>query len=183
LYYVGSQSTLYKPWSFWISIAEAVYTSLVIFFTAFGQFNGSDMGLWEFGTLQCSQLILAMLVQLGVQTEAWTWIQCFAVALSVGIYLGFGLIYNAVCTNCEGLTNPYWVMQNSFSDPFQYLILLLTLVLTLLPRLCVKALVNTIQPSDLIIAQKLEKRMENTKNKMNQVESKQGFVKFFQIKQ
>ena len=37
LYYVGSQSTLYKPWSFWISIAEAFYTSLVIFFLAFGK--------------------------------------------------------------------------------------------------------------------------------------------------
>ena len=31
--------------------------------------------------------------------------------LSVGLYLGFGLIYNAVCYQCQGLTNPYLVMQ------------------------------------------------------------------------
>ena len=37
LYYVGSQATGYKPWSFWINILEALYTSLVIFFLAFGK--------------------------------------------------------------------------------------------------------------------------------------------------
>ena len=62
------------------------------------------------------------------------WIQWFAVIISVILYIGFGLIYNAVCSNCDGLTNPYWVMQNSLTDPTQYLILLMTAVLTLLPR-------------------------------------------------
>ena len=60
--------------------------------------------------------------------------QWFAVFLSTSIYIGFGLIYNGVCSECEGLTNPYWAMQNSLTDPAQYLIILLTAVLVLLPR-------------------------------------------------
>ena len=36
-----------------------------------GAFNGSEIGLWEFGTLLCSQCILVMLIQLGVETKSW----------------------------------------------------------------------------------------------------------------
>ena len=36
LYYVGSDSTQYKKWSFWISTLEALWSSLVVFFIAFG---------------------------------------------------------------------------------------------------------------------------------------------------
>ena len=60
--------------------------------------------------------------------------QWFAIALSIGFYVGFGLIYNAVNNPQPGLTNPYWVMETALSDPVQYLILLLTGVLILLPR-------------------------------------------------
>ena len=60
--------------------------------------------------------------------------QWFAIALSIGFYVGFGLIYNAVNNPQPGLTNPYWVMETALSDPVQYLILLLTAVLIMLPR-------------------------------------------------
>ena len=60
--------------------------------------------------------------------------QIVGVLLSVLIYIVFGLIYNGVCYECEGLTNPYWVMETSLSDPVQYLILIITGVLILLPR-------------------------------------------------
>lgn len=179
LYYVGSKGTLYRNWSFWVNILEALYVSLVVFFTAFGQFSGSDQGLWELGTLQCSQLILAMTLQLGIQTKSWTWMQIVGVLLSVLIYIVFGLIYNGVCYECEGLTNPYWVMQNSLTDPAQWLILLLTAVLVLTPRLCVTAWSNTLHPSDLVLALRLDKRARDTQHRMEQVETRNGFVKFF----
>ena len=37
LYYVGSKGTLYRSWSFWVNILEALYVSLVVFFIAFGE--------------------------------------------------------------------------------------------------------------------------------------------------
>lgn len=50
--------------------APGIYDSNSVHCTA-GQFSGSDLGLWELGTLQCSQLILAMTLQLGIQTKSW----------------------------------------------------------------------------------------------------------------
>ena len=40
-----------------------------------------------------------------------TWVHWVSILLSVALYLIFGLVYNAVCYQCAGLTNPYMVMQ------------------------------------------------------------------------
>ena len=65
-----------------------------------------------------------MLLQLGLETKSWTVFHWLASGLSVGLYLAFGLIYNAACSQCEGLTNPYMVMQvtiffNPTNPPFK----------------------------------------------------------------
>merc|ERR1711915_774666 len=115
-----------KPHSFWINMGDALYQSLVVFFVAYGAYNGTEMGLWEFGTILCSQCILVMLIQLGVETKSWTIFHWMAMLVSVVLYLGFGLIYNAVCYQCQGLTNPYLVMQHGLAEPSQWAVLLLT---------------------------------------------------------
>merc|ERR1719397_585818 len=143
LYTTGRLDTVYRPWSFWAEMADALYQSLVVFFLAYGTFNGSEVGLWELGTLQCSQCILVMLVQCGVETKSWTVFHWLAVLLSVLLYLGFGVTYNAVCYQCEGVTNPYQVIQHSLADPAQHLLLLLTGVLAILPRVCIRVVANT----------------------------------------
>ena len=88
LYYVGSKSTQYKKWSFWVSTLEALWSSLVVFFIAYGincsmidnlvltllntgQYTGTDIGLWDFGTLLCFQLIICPLLQLALETKCW----------------------------------------------------------------------------------------------------------------
>merc|ERR1712013_260681 len=179
LYAVGRLSTVYKPHSFWVNMADALYQSLVVFFVAFGAFNGSDMGLWEFGTLLCSQCILVMLIQLGVETKSWTIFHWMAMLVSVVLYLGFGLTYNAVCSNCAGLTNPYWVMQHGLMVPVQYLVLIITAVLSTLPRVFMRAVTNTLQPTGVITAVRLRRQERNTKKMLDKVETKAGFVKFF----
>lgn len=179
LYSVGRLSTVYKPHSFWVNMADALYQSLVVFYVAFGAFSGSDMGLWEFGTLLCSQCILVMLIQLGVETKSWTIFHWMATLASVVLYLGFGLTYNAVCSQCEGLTNPYWVMQHGLMDPTQYLVLVITAILSTLPRIFIRAVTNTLQPTDVVTAVRIRRRERNTKKMLEKVESKAGFIKFF----
>ena len=46
-------------------------------------------------------------------------------------------------------------------------------------RLCTKALVNTLHPTELVVARKIDKISRETKKKMAEVETKNGFVKFF----
>jgi len=179
LYSVGRLSTVYKPHSFWINMGDALYQSLVVFFVAYGAYNGTEMGLWEFGTILCSQCILVMLIQLGVETKSWTIFHWMAMLVSVVLYLGFGLTYNAVCYQCEGLTNPYWVMQHSLMDPAQYLVLVITAVMSVLPRIFIRVITNTLHPSDVIMAVRIRRRERDTKKMLQKVESKAGFVKFF----
>merc|ERR1719481_2295894 len=179
LYSVGRMSTAYKPYSFWINMGDALYQSLVVFFVAYGAFNGTEMGLWEFGTILCSQCILVMLIQLGVETKSWTIFHWMAMLVSIVLYLAFGLTYNAVCSNCAGLTNPYWVMQHGLMDPVQYLVLVITAVLSTLPRVFMRAVTNSIQPSGVITAVRLRRQERNTKKMLDKVETKAGFVKFF----
>ena len=101
--------------------------------------------------------------------------------MSVVLYVGFGLIYNWVCygDKCPGLTSPYWVMQANLAQPAQYLVLLLTGVLSIIPRLCARVFLNTIQPSQLIMALRMRRKEKTTNRRIEQVENRQGFVKFF----
>jgi phospholipid-translocating ATPase len=149
LYSAGRLSTVYKSHSFRINIADALYQSLVVFFLAIGAYIVSDVGIWEFGTLICSQCILVMLVQLGVETKSWTVIHWLSMVISVVLYLAFGLSYNAICYDCDGLTNPYWVMQKSFQDINQYWVLLLSAILSALPRVICRVIENTFYMSDV----------------------------------
>ena len=102
-----------------------------------------------------------------------------AMLTSVVLYLVFGLTYNAVCSNCEGLTNPYWVMQHGLMDPTQYLVLIITALLATLPRLFIRAVTGTLQPSEVITAVRIRRRERDTKKMLEKVESKAGFIKFF----
>jgi len=149
LYSAGRLSTVYKPHSFWVNMADALYQSIVVYFLALGSYWGTDTGIWEFGTLICSQCIVVMLVQLGIETKSWTIVHWLSMLVSVLLYLAFGLSYNAVCSQCEGLTNPYWVMQTCLQDPTHYLVLVMSGVLSALPRLTARVLQNTYDMSEV----------------------------------
>lgn len=51
------------------------------------------------------------------------------------------------------LPNTAGTIQDTMSNPIYYLVLLLTPVLALLPRLFIRAVKNTIKPSDDVIVQ------------------------------
>ena len=63
-----------------------------------------------------------------------TWLHLLSLFLSVILYMGFALAYNAVCVGCHGLPNPYWVMQHSVGTVDFWATLILTCALALLPR-------------------------------------------------
>jgi hypothetical protein len=71
LYKQGRLSQVYKPYSFWTNMADAVYQSLVIFFVAYGAFYGSDVGIWEFGTVICTECLIVNNIHLAIEIRAW----------------------------------------------------------------------------------------------------------------
>ncbi|XP_023931825.1 probable phospholipid-transporting ATPase VA, partial [Lingula anatina] len=50
LYKQGPRGQMYKPYSFFIQISDAVYQSLAMFFVPYMAYHGSSVGIWEFGS-------------------------------------------------------------------------------------------------------------------------------------
>ena len=71
LYKRGRLSRVYKPYSFWLNMMDALYQSLVIFFIAHGAYSNSNVGLWEFGTTLITSSLCVMLLHLAVETKSW----------------------------------------------------------------------------------------------------------------
>jgi phospholipid-translocating ATPase len=71
LYTQGRLGTVYKPYAFWLNMTDALYQSVVIFFIAYGNYNNSNVGIYEFGTVVVTQCLCVMLLHLGVETKSW----------------------------------------------------------------------------------------------------------------
>ena len=134
LYKQGRLGQVYKSYSFWLNMADALYQSIVIFFVAIGTYHKSAVGIWEFGTVMCTQCLFAMSLHLAIEIKSWTIVHIASILLSILAYFLFGLAYNGLCVSCSGLQNPYWVMQHTMGTPNFWLVCILTAVLAVLPR-------------------------------------------------
>nr|XP_012136582.1 PREDICTED: probable phospholipid-transporting ATPase VA isoform X2 [Megachile rotundata] len=134
LYKRGRLGLVYKPYSFWLTIVDALYQSIVIFFVNVAVYYDSTIDIWEFGTAVMTCCIVVMLTHVAIEIRSWTIIHVFAVMGSLGIFFGFCLIYNVVCVNCMGLPCSYWVMEVAITRYTYWLTVVLTCVLALLPR-------------------------------------------------
>ncbi|CAL7937067.1 unnamed protein product [Xylocopa violacea] len=146
LYKRGRLGLVYQPHSFWITIADALYQSSVIFFINEGVYHDSAIDIWEFGSTIMTCCIVVMLTNIAIEIRSWTVIHLFAVMGSLGVFFGFCLIYNVVCVNCMGLLCSYWVMEMAVVRHTYWLTIILTCVLALLPRLFYKTVKSTITP-------------------------------------
>ena len=79
-----------------------------------------------------------------------------------GTYFIFALSYNAICVDCSGLQNPYWVMQHCMGTANFWLVCILTAVLGVIPRLCGRVLQCTIWPNSVTKAMILRKNVMKT---------------------
>lgn len=133
--------------------------SLFFFLQAY---DDTSVSLWEFGTVITTSCIFVMLIHVGLEFRSWvrlikiqkeqsiliptsgqnnlfffflqTPLHLLALLSSVLLYMGFALAYNAVCVACHGLPNPYWVMQHCLASPLFWATVVLTCVISLLPR-------------------------------------------------
>ena len=92
-----------------------------------------------------------------------TGLHMLSVLLSVLLYMGFSLVYNAVCVTCHGLPNPYWVMEHCLMTVPFWATLILTCVLAFLPRFTLKAIFCLVQPS--VVQQSLLERKHSERRK------------------
>ncbi|XP_014233010.1 probable phospholipid-transporting ATPase VD isoform X2 [Trichogramma pretiosum] len=150
LYERGRLASAYQPHSFWITISDALYQSLVIFFLTEAIYHDTSIDIWEFGSTITTSCIVIMLLHVSIETRSWTLIHIAAIIMSIGSFFVFGLFYNAVCVNCLGLPGSYWVLQKAIGRPIYWLTVIITSVMATLPRFVYKVLKNTMKP-DIIM--------------------------------
>ncbi|XP_011494340.1 PREDICTED: probable phospholipid-transporting ATPase VA isoform X3 [Ceratosolen solmsi marchali] len=146
LYERGRLASAYQPHSFWITMADALYQSIIIFFFTEAAYHDSDVDIWEFGSTITTSCIIVMLIHISIETKSWTMISAAANLVSFGVFFGFSLLYNTICINCMGLPGSYWVMQKAIGQHIYWLTVILTSILAILPRIIYKSVKNTISP-------------------------------------
>uniref|UniRef100_A0A8C1PQF0 Phospholipid-transporting ATPase n=1 Tax=Cyprinus carpio TaxID=7962 RepID=A0A8C1PQF0_CYPCA len=157
LYKSGQNSQAYLPSTFWMNILDAFYQSLVCFFIPYFAYTGSDIGVFSFGSpINGSALLIILLHQL-IESRTVTWIHTAILLFSALFYYAFVLLFSLTCVTCNSPTNPLGIETKMMSDPLYYLVCGLTTVLALLPRILCRTFCNTICPSDLVRAQKMER--------------------------
>ena len=157
LYKQGRLGQVYRSHSFWLNMADAMYQSLVIFFFAVGAYSKSSVGIWEFGTTMCTQCLLVMSLHVAIEIKSWTIVHVASIILSVLAYFIFALSYNAICVDCSGLQNPFWVMQHCMGTADFWLVSILTAVVSVIPRLCGRIIECTIWPNSVTKAMLMRK--------------------------
>ncbi|XP_056106258.1 phospholipid-transporting ATPase VB [Rhinichthys klamathensis goyatoka] len=157
LYKRGQHSEGYRRSTFWIAILDAFYQSLVCFFIPYWTYNGSDIGIFSFGTPMNTVSLFTIILHLAIEIKSWTAVHWVIMIGSVLVYFIVTLAYSAICTSCNPPSNPYWIMHKQMADPMFYLVCILTTVVALLPRYTLHVLKGTLAPSPHLRARQLER--------------------------
>uniref|UniRef100_A0A8C6MMR3 Phospholipid-transporting ATPase n=1 Tax=Moschus moschiferus TaxID=68415 RepID=A0A8C6MMR3_MOSMO len=157
LYRSGQRSEAYLPLTFWITLLDAFYQSLVCFFVPYYTYQGSDIDIFTFGNPLNTAALFVILLHLVIESKSLTWIHMLVIVGSILSYFLFALAFGAMCVTCNPPSNPYWIMQEHMADPVFYLVCVLTTCVALLPRFIYRVLQGSIFPSPILRAKHLDR--------------------------
>lgn len=163
LYRTGQGAGTYTFATFWVSILDAFYQSLVCFFIPYLTYQDSDIDIFTFGTPLNTVSLFTILLHLSIEIKAWTVVHWLIMLGSVALYFIVTLAYSAICVTCNPPSNPYWILQSQMADPMFYLLCIITTVVALLPRYMFHVLRNSIAPSPLVQARHLDQLEPSTR--------------------
>ncbi|MED6270353.1 hypothetical protein CHARACLAT_009327, partial [Characodon lateralis] len=164
LYRTGQGKGEYNFLTFWISILDAFYQSLVCFFIPYLAYQDSDVDIFTFGTPLNTVALFTILLHLAIEIKSWTVVHWIIMLGSVALYFIVTLAYSAVCVTCNPPSNPYWILQSQMADPMFYLICTLSTVVALLPRYTFHVLKNSVTPSPLLQGRQLDRMEPSTRD-------------------
>ncbi|KAJ0050254.1 hypothetical protein NL108_014859, partial [Boleophthalmus pectinirostris] len=129
LYRTGQGKGEYNFLTFWISMLDAFYQSLVAFFIPYYTYRGSDIDIYAFGTPLNTISLFTILLHLSIEIKAWTFVHAVIILGSVLLYFIVTLAYGIMYLNYSG----YWNLQAQMADPMFYLVCFISTVVALLP--------------------------------------------------
>ncbi|XP_063530570.1 phospholipid-transporting ATPase VA isoform X2 [Cydia strobilella] len=149
LYSAARRGLAYQAHSYWLVLAESLYISVVIFFTAVGAYWDSTVGLWAFGICNMTGCLVIMLAYVAIETRSWTVIHAIALLGSLGAFFVGTLIYHSIPFSILGMPMAYHVIHHAIADPTYWLVVVVAAVASLAPRMAYHAVRNSWRPNVL----------------------------------
>ncbi|CAH0560353.1 unnamed protein product [Brassicogethes aeneus] len=149
LYRAGRLGLVYRPYSFWLTMLDSVYQSLVIFYVCKVAYDDTEVDIFEFGTVCTTACMFVMLAHACIETRSWTIIHIGSVVTSIFLFYIYSVVYDSVCLNCFNLPSTYWIIQVAITRHIYWLVTLLATVLAVLPRLVYRVVLTMFAPDDI----------------------------------
>lgn len=158
LYRMGLRNDKFKVWRFWAIIFDSIFQSAVCFFFPYMLLvggtpdkNGYDAnGVYEIGTIMSSIAVIVANLFVALALYSYTWIQVGIIALSILVYYLFVGIYSQFNTFIFG------GQVRLFGLGYYWLMLILTVTASFLPRVAVKYFRRVYKPYDNTIVREIE---------------------------
>uniref|UniRef100_A0A663LZG5 Phospholipid-transporting ATPase n=1 Tax=Athene cunicularia TaxID=194338 RepID=A0A663LZG5_ATHCN len=157
LYMMSQKSVAYLPSTFWMTLLDAFYQSLVCFFVPYFTYYGSDIDIFSFGNPINTAALFIILFHLLIECKSVTWIHTVVIIGSILFYFVFTLAFGATFKTRNQPSNSYWIMEKHMTDPVFYLVCILTTCVALLPRYLLRVLQGTLFMSPVVRAKHLDR--------------------------
>ena len=131
-------------WSYWINFFDAVWQSVVIFFIAYLVYpTHGEVDALSFGFSIAFSMMMTSMIHVFLQTTRIDFPLVAAILISLLIFFGFTLIFDATCQSCLAGQSPYQVSYTMFRQGIFWLTNLFTIITAMLPRFFVKCIYNS----------------------------------------
>ncbi|MFH4974459.1 hypothetical protein AB6A40_001168 [Gnathostoma spinigerum] len=166
LYDQGRRSKLYRAYSFWFNILDAVWQSSVIYLISHMVYERTECDINTFGFVLCAQLVLVNCLHLLLLSKYWTSALMLSLLASIVAYFIFALLYSFIASFIFITNNPpVMVAEEAIVDLRFWLILLVSSVIALAPRALGMIVLNTISPDPVLHQRMIENDFKQRKKK------------------
>lgn len=158
LYRMGLRSDKFKTWRFWLTIVDSIFQSVVCFFFPYMLLIGGAVdpqgfdanGVYEIGTIVSGIAVCVANFFIVFSLYSYTWIQIGIISLSILSYYAFVAIYSQINTFI------FAGHLRLFGSGSYWLVLILTVVASFIPRVAAKYYLHQYFPYDNDIIREIE---------------------------
>ncbi|XP_050214936.1 phospholipid-transporting ATPase 1-like [Mercurialis annua] len=151
LYGAGHRQEAYNMHLFWITMADTLWQSLVLFAIPLFIYNESTIDIWSMGSLWTIAVVILVNIHLAMDVQHWVYITHAAVWGSVVITFACVVVLDSI-----PIFPNYGTIYHMAKSPTYWLTILLIVVAALLPRFLFKVVHQIFWPSDIQIAREAE---------------------------
>ncbi|XP_028672279.2 phospholipid-transporting ATPase IC [Erpetoichthys calabaricus] len=151
LYWIGQEQQLFNLRVFAVTVLQALLTSLTLFFIPYGAFYNTAYDFQTFSVTVGTSAVFTVTAEIIQRITYWTRFNVLAIALCLILYFIMTFILQSAHlyrVAPQDFSFP-GAAYNAFSHPYVWLTILLTVVVSILPALIVRALNKALRSPDL----------------------------------